>query len=513
MDVLLPKHAYKLDTPYGDYKPYKQNEYTGHKSYIPLMLNDGPLTSYSTVFAQTYGRSYNDVIHAKLISESGSPFDVASCRSGSYRYDQSGYFKSYLDDDYRRKHTAWECHPGYTLEVGCSLVYDHEGKQAAAYAYWTLEYNYFSYTKGSVATVTTSLNRWNRDIEPYTNIVSSDPAVRRIFSDANIGIADFKSESGFSAVDLAAISSRILKAFNNSIHCFDWANMANWNYSWTGGSYSSVDAIGAKDIKDTDFLFYEDEHFIYGDWFIHHDFKSYNRTWLMQHAYFNACDSIPRLNDNSLQNVSEVASFIVNLIVRHKIVMPQKFSSAWMSYRYTFGTSTLDAEEAIQFLHRRADLSGFSDRIACYGSSNMEVDGSVVTCRCGMSLSSKRLATLKSIWDNLFILGLSPDFYVFWDSIPLSFVVDWLIPVGDMLHVVDVTKFLSNDKLHIRNVGFSLSYDKRLDGSTIHFYSRWANKPIVLDGLYWLDKESSISGKTKLFRILDGCSLILGRST
>jgi hypothetical protein len=238
----------------------------------------------------------------------------------------------------------------------------------------------------------------------------------------------------------------------------------------------------------------------------------YWRNWLVQHAYLDALQSAPRLNENSISNIIEIVGFIKHLVVDHRIEIPKSLQSAWLSYRYQVTTSRLDAEEAIKFVHRNMDLGSLDSGIKCFGSAVHEVNGKLVTCRCGLRLTPKELGLLGSIWRSLYTYGLQPNFYVLWDMIPYSFIVDWFIPLGDIASVLDAeAMFMDKDNYDISDVCFSLSYDTRRDSYSSHQYSRWRSQPLAhFNEFYWLDKPST-SDRTLVYRILDTASLCIGR--
>jgi hypothetical protein len=172
----------------------------------------------------------------------------------------------------------------------------------------------------------------------------------------------------------------------------------------------------------------------------------------------------------------------------------------------------MDAEEAIEFVHRNMDLSALQNAyLKVYGTSSREIDGVSILCRCCLKMRHKELDTLSNIWYNLYKYGLAPDFYVLWDSIPYSFIVDWFVPMGDMASVIDASLVYCGDSFEIKDVVFSLQYDV-IDGTdTFHQYTRWESQPLArLNSLYWLDKPEA-SNRTTLFRWLDGISLLIRR--
>jgi hypothetical protein len=123
-----------------------------------------------------------------------------------------------------------------------------------------------------------------------------------------------------------------------------------------------------------------------------------------------------------------------------------------------------------------------------------------------LDIAPKELALLNKVWKSLYTFGLTPSFYVVWDMIPYSFIVDWLIPVGDIVASWDTEReFTSN--YDIKSLIFSLSYD---DGSNAfyqnHYYTRWlSSTPPQLHGYYFFEDDPSSATVGK--RILDTIAL------
>jgi hypothetical protein len=237
--------------------------------------------------------------------------------------------------------------------------------------------------------------------------------------------------------------------------------------------------------------------------------RFYWYNWLIQHAFLEACQSYPTLNDNSISNVIEIAGFIKALVVDHRIEIPKRAQDAWLQYRYVYNTTKMDAEEAISFMSRTYGKNILSRKLKCYGTASTSVGDVDVVCRCTLNIEPKHLGTLDEVWRKLQLYGLTPDFYVVWDMIPYSFIVDWLIPVGDMLSVLDANSQWLGGNYDITDVIYSLSYYHTIEGVEYKSYSRWVGSvPRTLNEFYWFDKPKT-SDKVKLYRLLDTGSLLI----
>jgi hypothetical protein len=236
--------------------------------------------------------------------------------------------------------------------------------------------------------------------------------------------------------------------------------------------------------------------------------EQYFRNVLIQNAYVDAVRNVPRLNDNSISNLLEITSFITNLVVHHRIDIPSNLSDAWLQYRYAYGTGKMDADEAIRFMKRQTSL-GKWESLKVRGTHSIEYKGTRITCRCTMRVTNKALSMVGKVWKALSTYGLSPSFYVVWDMIPYSFIVDWFLPVGNVAAALDAERSVSKF-YDVSDVIFSLSYQQRdAFHNTYNFYTRWySSTPPQLHGYYFL--ESDPSTQTIVKRVIDSGALIIG---
>jgi hypothetical protein len=241
-------------------------------------------------------------------------------------------------------------------------------------------------------------------------------------------------------------------------------------------------------------------------------YTNYWRNYLIQHAILEACESLPRLSDNSISNLIEVVGFIKALVVDHRIEMPKSLADAWLAYRYQYSTGKQDIQDAIKFVRRHMDLGTLDRQIVGRGISHHTIEGVDVTCRCSISVTPKDVSYVHKLIRSLDQYGLTPDFYVIWDSIPYSFMVDWFLPISDLASVSDANAmYFSGEFYTLDDLCLSLEYTREVDGFNVHCYTRWLGSiPSSLNGMYWLDAPSA-SSKTVGKRILDAASIFIGR--
>lgn len=237
-------------------------------------------------------------------------------------------------------------------------------------------------------------------------------------------------------------------------------------------------------------------------------YAGYHLQALRQEAYLDALDHIPQLNENSLSNILELVGFIKTLVIDHRVEIPESLSSLWLSYRYAYNTTKSDAEEAIEFVHRHVDDDFLRSGFSCYGSASRDILGTTVVMKCRLDAKQKELSYLEQIWTGLYRYGLTPSFYVIWDMIPYSFIVDWFIPVGDILSGYDKTHMYDRT-YEFSNLWYSLSYDTADSEAVVHAYTRWtSDSPPEFNGYYTLDNKGTTSNKVIGYRIFDTLSLL-----
>jgi hypothetical protein len=238
-------------------------------------------------------------------------------------------------------------------------------------------------------------------------------------------------------------------------------------------------------------------------------FAKYWREELVQTSYLDAIQRVPRMSDNNISNVIDIVGFTYNLVINHKVEIPHNLADAWLSYRYVYSTTKADYEQAIEFMNRSVKLGDWT-ALKCYGTSYLTYEEDIdVTCRTSLRVIPKALDYVGEIWRALTKYGLSPSFYVVWDMIPYSFIVDWFIPVGRLAEVLDAESQFTA-QYDVVDINYSLCYTVRHKGLPVRCYTRWlSTTPPSLNGFYFLE-DSSASKKTVAKRILDVASLILG---
>lgn len=287
-----------------------------------------------------------------------------------------------------------------------------------------------------------------------------------------------------------------------------WLHLCDKEYfSWPkyiGNQYSTVGTSMLE--RPNELEEFDEDNLLLGSGISSKPFAAYHLKSMRQAAFLNMLDNVPRMNDNNLQNIASICSFITNLVVRHRIDIPSTLSDAWLQYRYSYSTSKSDVEDAIAFVRRCSDLGNIDDGIKCHGAVSYKYGDMTVQARCQAVLVPRELTYFNKIRSALFKYGLTPGFYVVWDSIPYSFIVDWFIPVGDMLNSLDKVNMYT-ETYDFTKIWYSIKYQKTVEGCPWSLYTRWEEyQTPEFNGLYTLENRS-VGNKTLGFRILDAISL------
>jgi hypothetical protein len=530
---------------------------TGRLCYLGIPVN-GELVDTNDLFVQgSKGLPVNDVVHAKVVDSSGCDYSIVDCSGGGYYFQTCciGNNRDFLivSGQHRSEHSV----PVLSNYVGDHPRRNGNMSKVVTFSTFGLSIEIQHYYATPKRTKRFSPEFWIHRVNGYNLRYPSEPGLERTCrfrlypNDKDDGYTINHQEGTLTPV-LEKIENEILQKLRSIISWrYDssnteafahicaraadvftelgweyWNTLARddpncYNVSGSHTPYVTVDGFRIPTYPNdmpSPFLFDEDlvigskvDPMLLGK---ASNLKRYHLNAAMQHTLLAACESFPKLNDNTISNVIEIVGFIKALVIDHRIDIPKSLQSAWLSYRYVYTTTKLDMEEAIHFVHRRMDLGDVRKSVACYATESFDIEDVSVLVRCSLDISPKELDTLATIWNALDTYGLTPDFYVIWDSIPYSFIVDWFIPIGDLASVLDAdVKYFSGENYSLENLCYSLEYTRDVPyrGSTlkVHCYSRWSGDvPAALNGFYWLE-SSNKSKRTIVFRILDALALTI----
>lgn len=139
-------------------------------------------------------------------------------------------------------------------------------------------------------------------------------------------------------------------------------------------------------------------------------------------AFVDACDKLP--SSAGMNNIANVADVISSLKSMSKgLTKVGSAADAWLAYRYSYSTTKSDIHALSEFANRIAALPSVIRSNGYYKDGDWEY-------RVSISVTSSYLASLVSFGEKW---GLSLDAVNAWDLIPYSFIVDWVLPVSDLL--------------------------------------------------------------------------------
>jgi hypothetical protein len=263
----------------------------------------------------------------------------------------------------------------------------------------------------------------------------------------------------------------------------------------------------------------------------------------VEEAFVNAASGAPRANSNNLQNLKELISFgkaflngdlshvlddfndflydlrhsknLKRFMRKYKVKKPYRYlkdlrkgllnasskaiKDAWLAYRYAYSTSSMDADEMASYIdYLTSAIDAPYHKL--YGFASDSYDGVAYTVTFKTTIHSLNFRSTESY---LLEYGLLPTPYVVWDSIPFSFVIDWFLPIGDILESIDNIDYL-NSAFELKNQTASVTYSFDAGDMKVHCYSRWLTAITTADA----SALARFSQPVRIKRIADALCLI-----
>lgn len=214
------------------------------------------------------------------------------------------------------------------------------------------------------------------------------------------------------------------------------------------------------------------------------------RGW--ETAYTEACKGLPEAATNLAANVLEAAAALKSLFTGDVLgAIPKTAADAWLAYRYAYTTTKLDIRE-VESTFNRLDALLHSDNVAVYGSYTR---GDIQFKVCFELDIAQVLPS--EVSTTLCKFGLELNALNVWDMIPYSFVVDWFVPVGQLL---EYFQDLDACRYNPKDIWFSLV-------TTISGYRVFARLPgRKLSTMPYLQLRSA-GTRTVCLRIADAVAL------
>lgn len=160
---------------------------------------------------------------------------------------------------------------------------------------------------------------------------------------------------------------------------------------------------------------------------------------LFSEAYVAACQSLPAISVNAVEGVFDCISTLRSIFTFasdpihgfHTMIaeLAKDPGKLWLSYRYQYTTSKLDARDIQAGFNAVDKLKSLTNTF--YSVTGRAKDGEISV---GAKITFKMCDLVPSSYEELMrTYGLVPSAYDLWDTIPLSFIVDWFSQVGDIL--------------------------------------------------------------------------------
>lgn len=182
----------------------------------------------------------------------------------------------------------------------------------------------------------------------------------------------------------------------------------------------------------------------------------------------------------------------------------QEAGNLWLKYRYAYLTTKSDIEENIAFFCRGTDTGSFQTL-----RSGTEVDGVKVSFLANIR---KAEHDLRRGLNEAYERGFAFDAFTVWDLTPFSFVLDWVLPVGDFLEEYSEYQWAKTAyTVRYAITSYKSKTNYTLPGyvgsCSITRYSRSVSDKIPTWEFEW---DGSSSNRTTLKRVADSIALLNG---
>lgn len=221
-----------------------------------------------------------------------------------------------------------------------------------------------------------------------------------------------------------------------------------------------------------------------------------DRDKAAQAAYVAAAEGIPQVTSNGVANVLEAASMLSSLLLGDFKKSSNVVGDAWLAYRYSYCTTKLDIDEYQSYVQRIIDLTDLTapPSYKCHGTY-VDSDGwkyhCVMRVKTGDSLPSELTDVIRDFGFQLSAVSA-------WDMIPYSFIVDWFLPVSDVLSSYE--SHMKSQHLPIMECWMSVTSPK--GDQYLRFPYTWKNVAPEI-------RQKDVSSKTLWMRIADTIALFL----
>lgn len=237
---------------------------------------------------------------------------------------------------------------------------------------------------------------------------------------------------------------------------------------------------------------------------------------LLSELYRTAMNSIT-CNTNSIANILEVVDTIkdvkngnIGALVSDipKYLKSKQFkkaaSSSWLGYRYAYNTTKSDIAE-----YKEKLLPLFDQKTGRHiVRSGMATDEGIAHCK--VIYSDRALNSAQELYVMLKRTGLCLDAYNIWDMIPLSFIADWFLPIGDFLEDFSQNWVADSAIFDIATVTTSWKWSHTIRDNCGEYEISYYSRSVTTEPPEFESYSEDPSTKTILKRVVDAAALIVG---
>lgn len=237
---------------------------------------------------------------------------------------------------------------------------------------------------------------------------------------------------------------------------------------------------------------------------------------LVSELYRNAMNSIT-CNTNTIANIAEVIGIFTDIKQGNigslisdipsflkKKQFKKAASSSWLGYRYAYNTTKSDIQEYKNKLLPLLQQKTGSHIVR----SGAATRGGVAHCK--VVYTDRALNSVQQLYTLLKRTGLCLDAYNVWDMVPLSFVADWFLPIGDFLEDFSSNWVANTAMFDIETITTSWKWNHTIQDTAGWYEISHYSRDVTTEPPEFESYSEDPSTKTILKRIVDAGALIIG---
>lgn len=237
---------------------------------------------------------------------------------------------------------------------------------------------------------------------------------------------------------------------------------------------------------------------------------------LVSELYRDAMNSVT-CNTNTIANIKEVVDIIKDIKSGNigsllsdipTYLKSKQFkkaaASSWLGYRYAYNTTKSDIKE---YKDKLTSLLNYDSGSHIVRSGKTVKEG---TAHCKVVYADRALNSVQQLYVLLKRMGLCLDAYNTWDMIPLSFVADWFLPIGDFLEDFSQNWVADTAIFDIGTITTSWKWTHTVQDTAGCYDVSYYSRSVTTEPPEFESYSEDPSTKTVLKRIVDAGALLLG---